>query len=111
MSDSYPFRPVAKPQNHQVYNAYINKLGLSNIDFSDLEKRGLTSEQIHKAQYATKRMNNVQDTVMTLGHVDNHYDLKGVPGFYMKDGQRKQSGSSGIIIPVRDTLEEFPPSS
>lgn len=104
MTRSYTFKPTDTPNHHQIYEAYIKKLGLSSIHDMDLRKRGLLPGHIKAAEYATKKRNNVHDTIMALGYVDNLYDLSGVPGFYIDNYQRKQSGVCGLVAPVRDYL-------
>lgn len=103
MSYSYPFENGAPPRNHSIYVDYIGKLGLQPADLSHLTKRGLSSEHIHKAQYATKPVNNSSVAQEALGHISKKYKPDGVPGFFINEkGSPSQSGSTGIIIPCRD---------
>ncbi len=106
MSKSYPTRPAAEPLKHQVYTKYLGELGLENGHLGHLIKRGLTSEHINKARYATKKSNNSNHTSSALGALVNEFGdkLKGIPGFFKDEntGHRSHSGATGLLIPVRD---------
>ncbi len=103
MTNSYPERGRASPHSSQVYDHFLSQLGLSTADHSHLLKRGLSSEQIKAARYATKKSNKSNDTIAALASTDRAYDLNEVPGFWLDErGHRKCSGLAGIFIPVRD---------
>lgn len=104
MTKTYETRGVAEPHNSRVYAEYMAKIGLKEHDRTSLISRGLTIEHIKAAGYASKGVNQSNDTVLALGHADKNFNLDGVPGFYIDDrtGQRAQTKVSGILIPVCD---------
>jgi hypothetical protein len=103
MANSYQTRGLAAPHNHQVYDSFLNQLGLKTDDYTHLSGRGLTSEQIKICGYSTKRANKSNETLQAINHINSHYDINGVPGFFVNEnGHRTCSGISGILIPVRD---------
>jgi hypothetical protein len=104
MKETYPFNRQADPRNHQVYDAYLGRLGLASAHDLGLRHRGLNYGQIRLGQYATKASNKHHATCTALGHIKKFYTLEGVPGFFEDPttGNWEQTKVSGLLIPVRD---------
>lgn len=103
MSNSYEHRPVAAPKNHEVYNDFLGQLGLNSSDELLLRNRGLTSQQIQLAKYASKGNRSHNALVGAMATVCTRHDLKGVPGFFKNDrGAFICAAATGLVIPVRD---------
>lgn len=89
---------------HNTLSAMLDMLTLSKAHREHLKNvRGLTDEQINELKYRSTPPfyygKKIARVLMEKGHT-----LKGVPGFYMKDGiwtAAFSSKLSGILIPVR----------
>lgn len=101
---TYDTRGVASPLNHQIYTDFIQKLGIKPSEELDLKQRGLTTQQIAKAQYATKPNFKENNFINAMAYVSNHYSLEGVPGF-LRDNEKgfwTCQPVSGLVVPCRD---------
>ena len=89
---------------HNTLSAMLDMLTLSKAHRDHLKNvRGLTDEQINELKYrSTPPFYYGKKIARVL--IEKGYTVKGVPGFYMKDGVWTAAFSSklaGILIPVR----------
>ncbi len=86
----------------QTYSQMLSLLTLSRKHQEDLQRRGLTPEQIAVQRYRSVPLFGIRKLVEKLA--DKGCTLKGVPGFYqMEDGTWSihfTAKNSGILIPI-----------
>ena len=85
----------------QTYSQMLSMLTLSRKHQEDLQRRGLTPEQIVAQRYRSVPLFGIKKLVERLA--DKGCTLKGVPGFYQgEDGAciHFSAKNSGILIPI-----------
>ena len=85
----------------QTYSQMLSMLTLSRKHQEDLQRRGLTPEQIAAQRYRSVPLFGIKKLVERLA--DKGCTLKGVPGFYQgEDGAciHFSAKNSGILIPI-----------
>lgn len=91
---------------HEVYQALIYELPLSDKHYKSLRLRGLSRSTIALNQYRsypTSFLKNIADKIMAQG-----LRLDGVPGFYKDhEGWKLKQLKSGIFIPSRNYRNEI----
>lgn len=95
-NDSY-LAPLAL--RHDVYYDMLSLMSLSDEHRQNLLNRGLSAERIEENHYRSMPQSYYvrQQVAKKLAQ---SYDLRGVPGFFTKDGQWDLWGKSGILVPV-----------
>lgn len=84
-----------------VYNAFLSALPLYARHRDVLHRRGLIDEVIMKNNYkSTLRSDSTEGICRNL--LKEGYPLKGIPGFYVKDGKWTCMTLPGYFVPVRD---------
>lgn len=92
--------PRAEPEKlDRAYRALLEALTLSERHLSELVRRGLDGEWIEARGYRTLPEG---DRRRIAAEVKRLADLRGVPGFWRKDGLWHVAGPAGILLPVRD---------
>ncbi len=84
-----------------VYQAFLQKLVLYQKHRENLLKRGLSNDVIDNKEYKSTLTYDSTEGVCYLLQKEG-YPLKGVPGFYEKDGKWVFMTLPGFLIPVRD---------
>lgn len=85
----------------KTYRGLLSMLTLSNAHMNNLEQRGLTKEAIHANMYRTYPSAGWTDIAELL--LSKGYVLRGVPGFYTKNGRWTLLRlRSGFLIPQLD---------
>lgn len=86
--------------------ALLDSLILTKLHRDNLRQRGLSDEMINKfgyKSYPTANFDGIANNLLSSGYL-----LEGIPGFYKKnDKWRIRELSSGILIPVRNGLNEI----
>lgn len=87
---------------HQTFDEMLSLLSLNPKHLEDLEKRGLTKQQIEEQRYRSVPLFGIRKLVKDL--LEKGCTLRGVPGFYQdKEGVWSvhfTSKNSGILIPI-----------
>lgn len=86
-------------QRHDVYYDLLQMLKLSPVHLQNLLKRGLSPERIGENMYRTmpddwRVRRNIACTLA------KSHDLRGVPGFFTRNGEWSLWGKAGFLIPV-----------
>jgi len=89
---------------NKTYTELINLLTLSSVHKENLLKRGLSSEEIERAQYRTTPVVGLKRIISAL--LEKGCKIAGVPGFYIDcDGEWTiDIRGNGIMIPIRDDV-------
>jgi len=87
---------------HRTYSAFLDMLELEFRHLSDLKRRGLTVKQIKEKGYKSVPQGEKRYSICKK-LIEAGYELKGVPGFFIKDGRWTCYGVPGYLIPVRDS--------
>ena len=87
----------------RVYRAFLHQLSLNSNNYNNLINRGLSDIVIRTNGYRSLPLTGraaITKRLLELGH-----DLKGIPGFYQKEGNPGYywtfAGSPGLLIPYR----------
>lgn len=93
---------------HQIYSELLNGLGLSNSHDDNLKKRGFSDDEIRKREFKSFPLTNRHYIVQRIYEKFGEALLLKVPGFYLnKKGRIALAGPPGIVIPVRNGLEQI----
>ena len=91
-------------RRHSVYSALLNELNLTKQHGEELSgsKRKLSRSTIFNRQFKSVPSRMVGDAL--AGQLSGQFTLKGVPGFWRKDGRwcLRFAGLNGYYIPLRD---------
>ncbi len=85
----------------RAYHALLVELSLSDTHRTNLQRRGLTDDEILRLEYKSFPVNGRRGVVQSLKA--KGFKLIGVPGFWLGFEEVRLSGPAGILIPVRDT--------
>ena len=101
VNTNQPTAPV--PVRDRVYRAFMHQLSLDRNHYDNLIERGLRDIAIRTNGYRSLPLTGraaITKRLLELGH-----DLKGIPGFYQKEGYSGYywtfAGSPGLLIPYR----------
>ncbi len=106
---------------HEMYSAFLSLLVLEPAHREYLHKEGLTDEEIEKYcirsipepdgfRYQNRSYtsaNASRKQIMMRMAQKYGENLKGVPGFYRKNGEWTFNGQGGLVIPVPDIYGRF----
>ena len=93
--------PAPLAERHAVYTEMLSLLTLSDAHRQNLRERGLSDQRIEENGY--KSMPSTPESRRLLAElVRASSPLKGIPGFYTRDGAWTLAGPNGFLIPVRD---------
>lgn len=99
--------PAPLEVRNKTYEAFFNRLTLSDEHYNNLIKRGLREEDIIRNGYKSTPRIGVNKIPADLRRVDA-CTLAGVPGFYKNDSQWALCKvNRGFFIPVRDIPSQF----
>ena len=84
---------------HDVYYDLLELLTLSDYHQKQLLKRGLSLERIAENRYRSMPASYSARRKITA-KLAASYPLKGVPGFYLRDGAWTFAGNGGYLIPI-----------
>ncbi len=85
---------------HDVYFDMLQMMTLSPAHTNNLLLRGLSAGRIQENLY--RSMPPFSRRRQIAAELSKHYDLRGVPGFYWKEGRWELYGKEGILIPYLD---------
>ena len=86
-------------KRHDVYYDLLKHLPLSAAHEKNLLNRGLSKQRIEENMYRTMPSDWRQRRELA-GQLAREHDLKGIPGFFTRDGSWSLWGKAGIIVPV-----------
>ncbi len=98
-----PLTPEAADLRDRVYTALLELLALSDLHRDNLRARGLTDEQIDRAQYRSLPYSTVDFRVQRLADMFDDDDLVRIPGLTRKKDRLALTHDAGMLVPVRDT--------
>ena len=90
--------PASLAQRHDVYYGLLQLLGLTPRHAENLRRRGLTMAQIERNMYRSLPVSSRQRDALA-GRLSQNHDLRGVPGFFTRDGRWRLWGKPGFLIP------------
>lgn len=91
--------PAPLAVRHDVYYDLLGMLPLFPMHRKKLLERGLSQERIAENLYRSMPGSYGERRRITA-ELEKVYDLNGVPGFYLRDGQWTFAGSGGYLIPI-----------
>lgn len=96
--------PTGVEERNAVYQNMLSFLTLSPVHYDDLQRRGLSKEQIKRNGYRSLPTSKAarRELADILSHFNN---LTGIPGFYQQEncpGAWRMCETDGMLVPVRD---------
>ena len=90
--------PAVLAQRHDAYYDLLQMLELAPRHRENLQRRGLTEGQIRQNMYRSLPASSRQRDALAARLAQCH-DLRGVPGFFTRDGCWRLWGKPGFLIP------------
>ncbi len=89
-------------ERSRVYEQMLSHLVLLDNHRDNLLERGLSGERIEQNGYKSMPESGEARRLLAGLLMSEGFNLKGIPGFYTRDGRWTLAGSGGFLIPVRD---------
>ncbi len=97
---------LAKPADadlcDQVYGKLLAGLSLADAHRQDLQRRGLSDEQIGRRCYRSLGKYEIRQAMGRLKQELDNASLERVPGVRIRNGRLQFSDREGLLVPVRD---------